>query len=48
MKPICPECKSQNILYRKRPNTLLCRRCGCEWDRILENKNVDKGKTRRI
>lgn len=27
-QPICPKCKSKNVLYRKRENNYLCRRCG--------------------
>ena len=38
MKPECPECKSRNILYRRKTNTLYCRVCGFEWRR----KNVKR------
>jgi DNA-directed RNA polymerase subunit RPC12/RpoP len=31
MRPICPDCQSKNILYKKRTNTYWCRRCGKEW-----------------
>lgn len=44
MKPICPECESQNILFRKKTNSLYCRRCGYEWKRKLRKINVAKRK----
>jgi ribosomal protein L37AE/L43A len=39
MKPICPDCKSQIILYKRKTNTLYCRRCGWEWVRKLSAWN---------
>jgi len=33
MKPICPDCKSQEIRYVKTTKTYWCRRCGREWKR---------------
>lgn len=27
-QPICPSCKSKTIVYRKRENNYICRRCG--------------------
>ena len=31
MKPICPDCKSRNILYRRKTKSFWCRVCGNEW-----------------
>lgn len=30
-KPICPNCKSKNILYMKKKAAYWCRVCGKEW-----------------
>lgn len=27
-QPVCPKCRSKVILYRKRTDDYLCRRCG--------------------
>lgn len=40
MKPICPNCKSQNILYRRKTNTYWCRRCGEEWRKRDAKRNL--------
>ncbi len=33
MKPICPSCESENVLYRDTDKTYLCRRCGKRWEK---------------
>ena len=36
VKPQCPKCKGTVILYLKRTNKYLCRRCGEEWPKREE------------
>ena len=31
IQPICPECGSKQVLYRKGDKKNWCRRCGHEW-----------------
>lgn len=31
--PRCPVCGSAQVLYRLRPDSYLCRRCGHQWPR---------------
>lgn len=40
MKPICPDCKSKQVLYRRTTNTYYCRRCGWEWSRKKQIKKI--------
>ena len=30
-KPICPDCKSKEVRYKKTTNSYWCRVCGKEW-----------------
>ena len=38
MQPVCPDCKSKVVLYKKKTNSYLCRRCGTEWPKKKGNK----------
>jgi transcription initiation factor TFIIIB Brf1 subunit/transcription initiation factor TFIIB len=30
----CPECGSTNYYYTKKDNSLNCRKCGCQWEKM--------------
>ena len=38
MKPICPDCNSEVVYYRKKIKGFICRRCGHEWKKKPELK----------
>lgn len=40
MNLICPKCKSRNIMFTKRNNSFWCRRCGEEWKKLKEIKEI--------
>jgi len=38
MKPKCPECESQQVLYRVKSKSYICRVCGKEWAKDVSKK----------
>jgi len=43
--PICPDCNSTNVLYKKKTSSFWCRRCGYEWTKKAGKKIKESDKT---